>query len=127
MLHPQLLQRTCSACRRWIYDEHHKQLMRRGQPVERPPGVPTPCSTCPKENPADGAYFDRHAGDFAWLIRRRHEAIATGGACFSAAERADPMLHRNLGVVEAVLHKLEVEQLLRQLRAPSGPLFRRRK
>jgi len=127
VLHPQLLEQTCSACRRWIYDQRHQKITRRGQPVARPAGVPTPCSTCPKANPADGAYFDRHAADFAWLIRRRHEAIATGGACFSAAERADPLLHRNLGVVEAVLRKLETEQLLGQLRAALSPNSRGRR
>jgi hypothetical protein len=130
VLHPQILGRTCADCRCWIYDQRHKKILRRGQPVARPAGVSTPCASCPKENSADGTYFDRHVADFAWLIRRRHEAIATGGACFSATERADPLLHRNLGVVEAVLHKLEIEQLLRhlhQLHAPSTPIFRRRR
>lgn len=127
VLHPQLLQRTCADCRNWIYDERHQPLTRGGQPIPRPAGVPTPCTTCPKGNALDGDYFDRHASGFAWLIRRRHEAIATGGACFSTAERADPLLHRNLGIVEAVLRKLEIEQLLHQLQARCIAAPRRRR
>ncbi|HEX4147701.1 MAG TPA: hypothetical protein VHY20_01885 [Pirellulales bacterium] len=115
VLHPQLSQRTCDACRRWVFDDRHQRLTRRGQPVPRPAEVPTPCETCPKQNPVDGAYFDRHVSDFAWLIRRRYEAIGTGGACFSPAERADRVLHRNLGIVEAVLRQCEVEQIARHV------------
>jgi hypothetical protein len=115
VLHPQILDRTCADCRRLIFDERHKKLTRRGKPVERPAGVPTPCDTCPKQNAIDGAYFDRHQHDFAWLVRRRYEAIATGGACFTPAERSDALLHRNLGIVEAVLRQCEAERLAHRL------------
>jgi hypothetical protein len=115
VLHPQILAQPCSECRQWVYDDRHRKLLRGGQPVARPPGVPTPCSSCPKQNAIAGAYFDRHVHDFAWLLRRRHEISGTAGACLTAAERADPLLHRNLGVVDALLRQIEREQLVRQI------------
>lgn len=120
VLHPHILNQNCADCRRYIYDDRGQRMQRAGRPIERPAGVPTPCAGCPKQDPADGAYFDRHAADFAWLIRRRYEAMGTGGACFSAAERADPILHRNLGIVEAVLQKLESQERIRQLQSLVG-------
>lgn len=116
-LHPRILDRPCSDCRAWLYDERHQLILHRGQPIARPPGVPTPCSTCPKHDPLDGAYFDRHATNIAWLIRRRAESAATGGACLTRGERRDAILHRNLGIVDAVLGQLEAEHMADRIAA----------
>ena len=47
-LHPQLPR--CEDCKRWVYDlKTGKRTLRGdGSPVERPPGVGTPCRNCPK-------------------------------------------------------------------------------
>ena len=115
VLHPQLLQRSCDDCQRWIYDERHQRLLRGGRPVPRPAGVPTPCASCPKQDPQRGGYFDRHAADFAWLLRRRWEVAATGGACLTEAERLDPLLHRNLALAEVVLGEFEAQRIARHV------------
>lgn len=111
VLHPQILAQPCAECRRFVYGANHRKLLRGGQPVVRPAAVPTPCGTCPKGNPRDGAGFDRHWADFAWLVRRRYEIQATAGACLTGAERSDHVLHHNLGVVDAVLRQCEAEAL----------------
>lgn len=40
---------TCIDCQTWVYDtKSWKKETRGGQPIDRPPGTPTPCHSCPK-------------------------------------------------------------------------------
>jgi hypothetical protein len=90
-------------------------MKRHGQPVARPVGAPTPCITCPKKNPADGERFDRAVPYLVQLVRRYHEIMGTAGACLAPAERADSILHRDLGLLHAALRQNDAAETARQL------------
>jgi hypothetical protein len=115
LAHPRLVRQTCDLCRQWVFDSQYRRLMRHGQPVARPAGAPTPCITCPKKNPVDGARFDRSVSYFVRLLRRYHEIVGTGGACLTAAERVEPILHRDLGLIHAALRQADSVETARQL------------
>jgi hypothetical protein len=115
-----MLNQSCDDCRRWIFSDRHEKLTRNGQPVVRPPQVPTPCAECPKRHRAAGRWFDAHVDQLAWLVRRHCEAVASGGGCLTHAERADTVLHRNLTLVAAVMRQLEREALIRAIGSVSA-------
>jgi hypothetical protein len=106
-LHPQILGQACDACRRWVFDEHHRKLLRHGQPVARPAGAPTPCHCCPKQNPTLGRRFERDLGRIAQAINRYFEVRATLGHCLTAAERCDAVTIRNITIVDQLVRPME--------------------
>ena len=40
VLHPQIVRQSCDECRRWIFTDAHRKLLRGGQPVEHRPTCP---------------------------------------------------------------------------------------
>jgi hypothetical protein len=112
---PRLVEQTCDLCRQWVFDSQNRRIKRHGALVARPAGAPTPCITCPKKNPSDGERFDRAVSYLARLLRRYHEIVGTGGACRTPLERADSILHRDLGLVHAALRRSDAAETARQL------------
>ena len=115
LAHPRIAEQTCALCREWVFDGQHRRLLRHGQPVARPAGAPTPCIICPKKNPADGERFDRSLPYLVRLMRRYHDTVGTGGACLTPTERADPILHRDLGLLHLALRQADAAETARQL------------
>jgi hypothetical protein len=115
LAHPRIVEQSCNLCRAWVFDSRHCRLLRHGQPVARPAAAPTPCITCPKKNPTDGERFDRSVPYLVRLLRRYHEIVGTGGVCLTAVERANPMLHRDLGLLHRVLRRVDAAETARQL------------
>ncbi len=113
MRHPQSLTRTCADCRQWIYDEHYRRLTRRGQPVARPANIPTPCSTCPKQNPTLGRRLDRTLAAICRQIEVYWQVRGTQGRCLAAKEAIDPILIRNLGLIDAALTRAQIDRACR--------------
>jgi hypothetical protein len=107
VLHPQILGQTCDACRRWVFDNQHRKLLRRGQPVARPFGAPTPCHSCPKRNPTLGRGLERELRRVSHAINRYFAVRASFGHCLSEAERRDAVTIRNLAIVDLVVRQLE--------------------
>jgi hypothetical protein len=115
LAHPRIIEQTCALCRQWAFDNQHRRMKRYGEPVARPAGAPTPCINCPKKNPVDGERFDRSVTYLVWLMRRYHEIVGTAGACLAPPERADPILHRDLGLLHAALRQADAAETARQL------------
>ena len=54
LMHPEVANRSCEDCARWLYDEKTgKRLERNNQGLARPAGTPTPCWNCPKKSPQE--------------------------------------------------------------------------
>jgi hypothetical protein len=107
VLHPQILGQSCGECRRWVFDEQHRKLLRHGRPVARPAGAPTPCHACPKQNPALGRRLERELGRVSHTVNRYFEVRASHGHCLSEAERRDALTIRNLTIVDLLVRRLE--------------------
>jgi hypothetical protein len=110
LFHPRLLNRTCARCRAWMYDERHHLVTRLGAPVRRPPGSPTPCWQCPKQNPAQGSGCERDLERIQRTLRLYFEVRATAGRALSNREAADRLLMRNLALVDASVRRWELQQ-----------------
>jgi hypothetical protein len=125
VLHPQILGQSCDACRRWVFDEQHRKLMRNGQLVARPYGAPTPCHACPKQNPTLGRRLERELGRVSHAINRYFEVRASFGHCLSEAERRDAVTRRNLAIVDLLVRQLESPPPSATNGTPSLSSFRR--
>ncbi len=115
LFHPQLLKRTCQQCQTWLFDDQHRLVQRAGRPVRRPPGSPTPCWNCPKKSPAEARGFERDMGKISRTLELYCQVRATAGRCLSDREASDPLLARNLAIVDAIVRRgqrVELAQLL---------------
>lgn len=48
LAHPLVAGRSCVDCATYLYNEDGTPTTRAGAHLRRPPGMPTPCQTCPK-------------------------------------------------------------------------------
>lgn len=99
LAHPELP--TCADCRAWLHDKDWRVSRRAGRPVPRPPGTPLPCPRCPKSEdgrPNPGAELS------AKNARAYHLALA---ARAGAAVAADPIVERNLALVQSAADQYE--------------------
>lgn len=105
--HPDLIQRTCASCRTWMYQDGKelsgKRMERRGEPVARLPGIPTPCHKCPKINAVIGQRVDREIHRIAQAMHTHNVAKATGGRGLPQHLAEDEIVCRNLGIIESVM------------------------
>ena len=115
LLHPRLLERTCTRCRTWLYDDRHQIVYRLGQKVRRPPDTLLPCWKCPKQSPAAAAGCERDIDRIARTVRLYFEVQATAGRCLSDRQAADRLLVRNLAIVDAVVRRVTASQTLAAL------------
>ena len=107
LAHPQLTGFTCEDCRAWLIDlKTGKRIERGGEPQRRRPGAPTPCRTCPRESPERGKALALGRREMA-TIHFYLQVRATAGVCLTERERADPLLLRNLAIVDGVFRQYE--------------------
>lgn len=83
--------------------------MRAGIHQPRPPGVRTPCHSCPKKSPENAAHLELTGPSLATL-RLYLRSRATAGACLNDAEREDALLLRNLAICDVVFRQYDREQ-----------------
>ena len=75
--------------------------------MARPWGAPTPCHTCPKQNPTLGRRLERELRRVSHAVNRYFAVRASFGHCLSEAERRDAVTMRNLAIVDLVVRQLE--------------------
>lgn len=110
LAHPELALFTCEDCREWLIDlKTGTPIQRGGEPQRRRPGAPTPCRTCPRESPERAAAIALGRREFA-TIHFYLQVRATAGACLTERERMDPLLLRNLAIVDGVFRRHESSQ-----------------
>lgn len=102
MQHPEVATRSCEDCQRYLYRADGQVETRRGEKVRRPPGVLTPCRTCPKVPPdaepvPASAVELSHKNTLAVLHYRRCKAVA-----WQVPDALDPLVRRNAAIIQAV-------------------------
>jgi hypothetical protein len=121
LFHPRLVERTCAKCRTWMYDDAHRLIVRAGEPLRRPPASPTPCWKCPKQNPSAARGCERDMARILRTLWLYFAVRATAGRVLSPREAADPLLARNLALVDALVRGWEAEQAAgRVLKSSAG-------
>lgn len=107
LFHPEVANRSCSDCRKWIYREDGERLTRGPEriPVPRAPGAPTPCASCPKipmDSPAKDAAHAISPSDRSLQAYRHYlECEAVGHF------PDDPIVCRNAGIIRAIRQQWE--------------------
>ncbi|PQO33331.1 hypothetical protein C5Y96_10795 [Blastopirellula marina] len=129
LLHPGAASIDCSDCAKWLYDlkTGKRQTVRTGAsrqevPQPRPSGVPTPCSSCPKQNPQHAERLKLTDKNWrTYQLWRR--ARATHFHCVPDRLKSDPILARNFAELDQVFRLIEQSQQLQilQLAAISPP------
>ena len=122
LFHPRLLQRSCTSCRTWMYDEQHRIVTRLGVPVRRPLASPTPCWNCPKQSPARARGYERDMQRIVRTLRLYFEVRATAGRVLSDREAADPLLARHLAIVDGAVRRWELREACAALRGKGARL-----
>jgi hypothetical protein len=112
--HPSLAQRSCDDCRKYVYERENSEPKQwppgTGQPMLRPANSPTPCETCPKcfgwdvKSPEMGKLSELSEKNQRALAVF-HQVQATHGRCLTQREATDPVLSRNLGIIQDVLER----------------------
>ncbi|MFN3151385.1 hypothetical protein [Bremerella sp.] len=113
LLHPGPASIDCQQCAAWIYDLEtgQRQTVRTGPdrrevPQPRPAGVPTPCASCPKQNPEHARRLQLSAKN-----RRTFQlwrcAKATHFHCVPHHLKHDTILARNFAHLDDVARQVE--------------------
>lgn len=104
---PKLHNRSCSDCAKWVYNSSGDIQLHRGKPQPRL-GKPTPCRTCPKENPQRAKLYELNSrNDRAIVLYLKTKAAS--GRNISDDEARDPILLRNFSIIE---QKLEAQKMV---------------
>lgn len=129
LFHPGALKVTCEQCRQHLYNlETGEQQTyvagptREKRPCVRPEGVPTPCDQCPKESPQkarDHELSDKNRRTVLIYLESR----ATHGASLTPAMRRDPILLRNLAIVDGIYRDYERREVGRESAYSAALLF----
>ncbi|RCS43935.1 hypothetical protein DTL42_18285 [Bremerella cremea] len=106
VLHPAAASLDCNDCAKWIVDLQtgHTQTVRVGPSrtevaMARPPGVPTPCASCPKQNPEQARRLKlsrKNEQTYQLWLRAR----ATFGHAIPAHLKHDLLLARNFAELD---------------------------
>lgn len=107
--HPEVASRPCDVCKlyRWNPDgtiEH----FRPGVPTPNPTGY-TPCSTCPKKSP-DKAHKYELSNKNRQTLALYYRTRAMSGVNLSDAARSDPIVQKNLAIIDRIVRAFEAEQ-----------------
>lgn len=110
--HPELINRTCEICKDNLYNDTKKQVsgeiaVKNGKPQRRPKGAPTPCKICPKKGPEYAKVYELSLKNLKTL-GIYYQVKATSGACLQ--HPIDPILQKNLGIIEANFSMLKDDQ-----------------
>lgn len=131
LFHPGPASIRCDDCKRYIYDletgerKTHPGPGGRELPDLRYPGMPLPCENCPKQSPAKEKEY--RLSDRNWKTLELYEQVrASAGACLSEAERRDPILRRNLAIIDRIMRQYERRRSAEELSHQVALLFSRR-
>ena len=118
LLHPEVANRKCADCKKWIYRDNGERMIHAGALVPRPKGILTPCSTCPKV-PAGADPDSRNAVDLSdknWLAYRHYlESRATGSFPHDAIVRRNAAWIRMVEDEAAEIRALQQQALIKTL------------
>lgn len=110
-----------------MYDtETGERVIHRGKPLARPPNMPTPCETCPRESPekeAETTLSDQSWKAYSMFLEER----ALNFSCLSEQQKNDPLFRKVMGIIGVIQHDHEHGQLLAagQLSAQMAMINRR--
>ncbi|QDU75433.1 hypothetical protein Pan97_24650 [Bremerella volcania] len=113
LLHPGPASIDCDQCAAWIYDLEtgQRQTVRTGPdrrevPQPRPAGVPTPCASCPKQNPTNARRLKLSTKNRqTYELWRR--AKATHFHCVPNHLKRDPIVARNFAHLDDVAKQVQ--------------------
>jgi hypothetical protein len=102
-----------------MYGEDGERTVRNGKPVPRPPNMPTPCSSCPRECPereAETTLSDKNVKAYLFAMRNdgMHGQLVAGWIAI-ARRLPDDVTQAILSIVAEVKHDVERSQMLRAL------------
>ena len=107
--HPEVADRSCDDCRKWMYDDAGNVAKRRDTrgielPILRPAAVPTPCYRCPKTegNQVRTSFNAVMMTETGWQTYRHYRECA---ATLSFPD--DPIVTRNASLIRSVLDSAE--------------------
>lgn len=121
LLHPGAASIDCEDCKQWIYDLEtgKRELVRMGSdrrevPQPRPPGVSTPCSSCPKKNPENAEELklsEKNRKTYQlWKM-----AKTSNFRCIPDELAQDPILLRNFAELDEIIRQVEQSHQLQIL------------
>jgi len=76
------------------------------------PGSPTPCWSCPKQNPTRGQRLERALPKVTRALNLYYQVRGSAGQCLAQPEREDAIVRRNLGIVDVLIMRLERGRML---------------
>jgi hypothetical protein len=105
--------RPCEECQKWWYEDDSDRIHERGgKPMLRPSSSATPCQTCPKKSPQEAHRYELN--DRSRLALEVYRQVkASHGACLSDRERRDPILLRNLAIIDRLITRSERREIYR--------------
>lgn len=106
--HPEIANRSCADCKKYVY-KSNGELLRRpahvGEPVLRSPGSPTPCWSCPKI-PADEP--EKTSAGAIELTEKNRQAFWHYQQCKAVGSFPDdPIVRRNAAIIASVLKQID--------------------
>lgn len=108
LFHPRVAAVPCRLCQQFVYDwdqrnpTYGQRRQHGGQDWLRPDNVPPPCAKCPKGSPEqehESMLSPKNLKTFLLFLRIR----ATAGRCLTPRQARDPVLLRNLSVVDSMV------------------------
>jgi hypothetical protein len=90
-----------------MYDDQHRISMWAGKPLRRPAHSPTPCWKCPKRSPAQAAGYERDIARIERSMELYFQLRAGTGRVLPDDKAGDPLLCRNLGIIDALVGRWE--------------------
>lgn len=105
--HPEVANRACSDCQKWMYDDKGAIEYRGKKPIKRV--IPPNCGACPKQSPQQAHLHElsdrnKQAVEFYFTTR------AMSGANLTDEQRQDPIVQRNLAIIDQVIRPYEAER-----------------
>ena len=124
LFHPGVASIACKDCLEFLYNMQtgRRQTYRSGPertetPYPRLPNVPPPCRSmegCPKGSP-EREHESILSSRNVQTVRFYHQVRATSGSCLTPAERRDPILCRNLALLDRLYRQSDEERQQRLL------------
>lgn len=90
---------------------------RPAEPVPRPIRAPAPCYRCPKKNPQEAAGVERDLPRTIAAVELYYQVQGTAGACLTDEDANDPIVIRNLGVVQQIIEEKQAHSLAASIRS----------
>lgn len=104
---PAVANLSCAECSQFIYEpaKNWAPLLRHDQTkYPRPSRVPPPCNLCPKKSPREAWLYELSAKNRR-ALRHYFECRAMAFNGMTEAERRDPIVRRNFGIIDAAIRE----------------------